>query len=120
MCVPMTDRAPILFRIWLQVRLSISHSETFWLQNDHFRTAAHKWVPAVPKMRSLDKSDRPGAHTIEPCVPPAYQTNSCASTGRCMYPFRSSSVALLHEAHSSLDACAGCGRGQWSGGAQPS
>ena len=37
-----------------------------------------------------------------------------------MYPFRSSSVALLHEAHSSLDACAGCGRGQWSGGAQPS
>ena len=38
-----------------------------------------------------------------------------------MYPFRSTSVALLHEAHSSLDACAGCGRGQWSGGAlQPS
>ena len=67
-----------------------------------------------------DKSDRPGAHTIEPCARPAYQTNSCASTGRCRYPFRSTSVALLHEAHSSLDACAGCGRGQWSGGAQPS
>ena len=29
-------------------------------------------------------------------------------------------MALLHEAHSSLDACAGCRRGQWSGGAQPS
>ena len=92
--------------------LSIYHSETFWLQNDHFRTAARKWVHAAPKTRSLDRSDRPAAHTIEPCVPPAYQTNSCASTGRCMYPFRSTSVALLHEAHSSLDACAGCRRGQ--------
>ena len=38
-----------------------------------------------------------------------------------MYPsFRSTSLALIHEAHSSLDVCAGCGRGQWSGGAQPS
>ena len=38
-----------------------------------------KWVHAAPKTRSLDKSDRPAAHTTEPCVPPAYQTNNCAS-----------------------------------------
>ena len=31
-----------------------------------------------------------------------------------MYPFRSTSVALLHEAHSSLDACAGCRRAEES------
>ena len=65
--------------IHLHLGLSISGSGTFWLQNDHFRTAAHKWVPAAPKTRSFDKSDRPAAHTIEPCVPPAYQTNNCAS-----------------------------------------
>ena len=53
-------------------------------------------------------------------MPPAYQTNNCASARPLNVPSQVTSVALLHEAHSSLDACAGCGRGQWSGGAQPS
>ena len=70
-------------------------------------------------MRSLDKSDRPGAHTVGPGVAPGDQANSGAAPGRCMYPFRSTSFALIHESHSSLDVCAGCGRGQWSGGALP-
>ena len=80
---------------------------------------AHKWVHAAPKTRSFDKSDRPAAHTIEPCVPPAYQTNNCASARPLNVPIKVDSVALIHEAHSSLDVCAGCGRVQWSGGAQP-
>ena len=117
--LPCMSPARLLHRLRIPKGLNIRGNDTKGLQNDHFRTAARKWVHAVPKTRSFDKSDRPAAHTIEPCVWPAYQTNSCASTGRCRYPFRSTSVALLHEAHSSLDVCAGCGRVQWSCGAQP-
>ena len=51
---------------------------------------------AYTKTRSFGKSDRP-----------------------LNVPIQVDSVALIHEAHSSLDVCAGCVRVQWSCGAQP-
>ena len=73
------------------------------------------WVRLPPKLYIGTIA----AHTIEPCVRPAYQTNNCASARPLNVPIQVDSVALIHEAHSSLDVCAGCGRVQWSCGAQP-
>ena len=62
-----------------------------------------------------------GGGTHHQSVSAAAKRQQLAST--CWYLLLRRSQATwtaVHEAHSHHDARAGCGRGQWSGGAQPS
>ena len=61
-----------------------------------------------------------GGHTQHLLVSVPAKRQQLAST--CWYLLLATSQATwtaVHEAHSHHDARAGCGRGQWSGGAQP-
>ena len=61
-----------------------------------------------------------GGRTHHLSVSAAAKWQQLAST--CWYLLlarRQLTWTAVHEAHSHRDACAGCGRDQWSGGAQP-